>query len=575
MMKKSLRQQLMWYMLFMAILVLVVSIISSSIIIEDTFSKQRVDVLSEKVRIIEYNISKKFQSLMISSDSLMNNDELFEKLNKQDKTSDEINRINEILNLGISTYNTLSFVYVVDNEGHVINGRYNNNEEYFKLILKEIDESGREEYFTAPNSFPFLTSSDKNYISYIRRLRDPKDKKSNFNLIIIFNKNIVLNPIWEKELDNFENVFIFSDVGDIIYQNNFNDEIVAEVNQMQKDKHYSDNIRIDDNVYFVQPINNYTNWKVVTSVNDKTLRQGYFNIFAGLCILGLILTLFVFFLSKIVTKKITKPIKLLQGTMAEFMDGNMTARVYESAPTEIEDLINGYNAMADRIVESIDELIKKHEEVQKAEIEALKFNYELLQNQINPHFLYNTLNTVSYLAIIGKTDEIQELIKSLNVLLRAVLNVDEEYVTLKREFEFLKSYVNIQNYRFDNPVVLEYDLPKELENVKILKLLLQPIIENSIIHGIMPKDTKKGRILIKVLNVENGVEIIIADNGIGMSAEEAEILNEKINDKGFNRIGLANINERIKMIYGSTLKISGYKNVGTMVYFQINKNVEE
>ena len=173
--------------------------------------------------------------------------------------------------------------------------------------------------------------------------------------------------------------------------------------------------------------------------------------------------------------------------------------------------------------------------------------------------------------MVNKTDDIRSLIQSLNILLRAVLNADEEYVSLKREFEFLKSYVNIQNYRFDNPITLDYDLPKELEDVKILKLLLQPVIENSIIHGILPKDTNKGRILIKVLNLKDKIEIIVADNGIGMDAEEAERLNSVINSRGFNRIGLTNINERIKMIYGSTLKISGYKNVGTLVYFQINK----
>ena len=566
----KLSKQIMIFLWCSVVLVLVITIITSSVLMTNSYFNQKVDVLQQKTNLIENNIGVKMQEIINVSDFVRQNIDM-ELLDSEEY---KVKTIKNVLGDAIEGQSSINNIIITDKNFDLVTSYYPIKLENYQSIFDDASELKREDSFSVPNNLPYFPYGKDDYITYSSLVRDNESYDKYYYIFINFKKITIFPLIWEEETENFEEVYIFNSNNEVIFQGNGITEAELMSAKEAVSGTTSGNVKHNSKVYFFDKIDNYSDYVLVTAIDENNLISEIYSIIAVLIILGCVLCIVVYVISKKISKKITSPIRDLEQTMKNFMDGDMNARVEVGGAKELNSLIVGYNMMADKLVENVDELIRKHEEIQKAEVEAVKFKYELLQNQINPHFLYNTLNTVSYLAMENKTDDIRSLIYSLNILLRAVINVEEETVTLKREFEFLKSYVNIQNYRFDNPVILDYDLPKQLENIKILKLLLQPLIENSIIHGILPKDTNKGRILIKVLDLGECIEIIVVDNGIGMDEEETARLNAMMGNKGFNRIGISNISERIKMVYGSQLKISGYKNVGTLVYFQIKKDDE-
>ncbi len=197
----------------------------------------------------------------------------------------------------------------------------------------------------------------------------------------------------------------------------------------------------------------------------------------------------------------------------------------------------------------------------------------LLQEQINPHFLYNTLDTIIWLIEGKKTDQAVNMVSSLSDFFRLVLSKGKEFITIQEEEQHIRSYLEIQKVRYGDIMDYEITIDKELYPYKILKLTLQPLVENALYHGIKYKRAK-GIIRIHG-NMENDIiHFSVSDNGVGMAIEELERLRKDIerpckeSEKGF---GLANVNERIRMNYGQeySMKINSNENQGTHIDIRI------
>ncbi|HEX2947687.1 MAG TPA: sensor histidine kinase [Clostridia bacterium] len=181
-----------------------------------------------------------------------------------------------------------------------------------------------------------------------------------------------------------------------------------------------------------------------------------------------------------------------------------------------------------------------------------------LQNQINPHFLYNTLESIRGAALYHGITEIAAMSKALSLLFRYSIS-DRVLVTIKEELQHLENYISIQNFRYENKFELQYNIPPELMNYKVLKLTLQPLIENSIKHGLEMK-LGKGTISIEVLVLDSNIKIIISDDGLGIPAKKLEELNRSLaseksqaameGDRSSTGIGVVNVNSRIKLYFG-------------------------
>lgn len=277
-------------------------------------------------------------------------------------------------------------------------------------------------------------------------------------------------------------------------------------------------------------------------------------------------------ISSILSYNITKPIKELQKSMKLAGNGQYSAIKSHKSNDEIGGLISSYNKMITKIKNLI-------EDVYIAEIKQRHAKFLALQTQINPHMLYNTLESIRMKAIVKGDDEVALMIKILSRMFKLALGKDKGQNLIKHEVEYAKNYVQLQNIRFDNKFTLEVTLDDDLLNQKIIALVFQPIIENCITHGISDYDTPLHITIEGEAISEKDIRIRIKDDGIGISEEKAAEINtmllntepEKLNisqeEGSRERIGLKNIAERIGLQYGDGyyLKIYRGKVSGTVI----------
>ena len=239
----------------------------------------------------------------------------------------------------------------------------------------------------------------------------------------------------------------------------------------------------------------------------------------------------------------------------------------ESSILEIDELSENFNDKIIRIKELIENI--KTEQKNKKNTELW-----LLQSQINPHFLYNTLDTVVWMAEAGDSKKVVDMITALSSFLRIGLNNGKRFISIREEIRHIESYLKIQKFRYED--ILEYSIEIEdnLFDIRILKLLLQPIVENALYHGIKYKRSG-GKISIKGYREEKNIILQVKDNGIGMDSTRLEKLRNTVNIKFVDAVvkssgesfGLYNVAERIRLYYGSEygLNIESKENIGTTV----------
>ena len=217
------------------------------------------------------------------------------------------------------------------------------------------------------------------------------------------------------------------------------------------------------------------------------------------------------------------------------------------------------------------QLVILHEKTTKLEESSIKAQYTALQNQLNPHFLFNTLQTIQLEVnqVEGKNGKIATTIEELSDILKYALGNSNEKVSFAREIQYLKKYVNIQKLRFGDKFILYYEVDEELMDFQVFRLLLQPIVENSILHGVRYRE--KGYIKVKIhySHTEPKVVISVIDSGIGMTKEELQMQRQNMKDYNPNHVGLANVNCRLKLYYGEEAQLHIYskKDMGTVIRF--------
>jgi two-component system sensor histidine kinase YesM len=279
----------------------------------------------------------------------------------------------------------------------------------------------------------------------------------------------------------------------------------------------------------------------------------------------------------LVTDSITKPIRMLCSKTAMVAKGDFTTRTTCDNHDELAILSDRFNDMT----------IKLEQQVKSIKLEQENLRYmesKLLQTQINPHFLYNTLDTIIWLIEVEKSKEAIDIVVALSEFFRIVVSKGKDFITIREEEIRIKSYLQIQQSRYKDILTYEINIPEELYAYQILKLTLQPIIENSLYHGIK-KQRAKGKITVTGDIKDDVIYFHVIDNGVGMDEEELNALRKEIELPGSKQstgFGLANVNKRIKLIYGNDygLSIQSKKGEGTDIMIKFparlmeNKGIE-
>jgi two-component system sensor histidine kinase YesM len=250
-----------------------------------------------------------------------------------------------------------------------------------------------------------------------------------------------------------------------------------------------------------------------------------------------------------ITKSIYTPIKKLHDVTTTIARQDLEMLVTTDNTDEIAELGMSFNVMVGKIKELLDAKIKEHENLKKAELRAL-------QAQINPHFLYNTLDAIIWMAEAKKIEQVVELVSVLSRFFRITLSKGKDWITVREEIEHVESYLAIQKVRYRDILDYRIDVPDNLRDSEILKLTLQPLVENALYHGIKNK-RNGGTITVRAQQCDDDLlQIQIEDNGIGMTQErltqlravlEGEAGDEVSGESGY---GVNNVNQRIKLYYG-------------------------
>lgn len=322
-----------------------------------------------------------------------------------------------------------------------------------------------------------------------------------------------------------------------------------------------------------------TGWKIVgiaplqEIVEDANEIRQLIIVSVGLSILFVVVLYF------FISSRLTKPLKVLKSRMRKAALGNLDAKVTPTGSDEIADLGNSFNTMIEQIKVLIARSIQEQKQIQKSELRTL-------QAQINPHFLYNTLDSIIWMAEAGKNVQVIELVKALSRFFRISLSKGKDWITVADELEHVHNYLVIQQVRYRDILEFSIDIDPGAFQHPILKMTMQPIVENALYHGIKNK-RGKGMILISGQLDDTGQTLVIKvqDNGIGMSQRALDLLIERIGgstqlaspgdeaeesnpEGGF---GLHNVNQRIRLYYGAEygLAIDSTEGIGTTVAIRI------
>jgi two-component system sensor histidine kinase YesM len=303
---------------------------------------------------------------------------------------------------------------------------------------------------------------------------------------------------------------------------------------------------INDHKYMASSLlSEYSDWRIVSLIPYDEMFHDLKQMQISTIVINTVLILISLLLAFIVSSQIVHPLKKLVSLMKLTENGDFNVKININSKDEIGTLAQSFNSMTGKINNLIHEVYI--EQIRQSELEL-----QMLQSQINPHFIYNTLESISMMATIHDDNTTSEMAANLGSILRYGINKNKTEVTVREELDNLEKYIYLQDIRFHSVYTITIDVDPDLYSIQIIKLILQPIVENAIYHGM--KDIRSnGKIMISGYKVNKNVLIFeIVDNGNGMTEILTKDLNDYINDKNnlFNSIGLQNVNKRIKIKYG-------------------------
>lgn len=541
MVKNSISSQLMRYFLCIVLFpVTILSLIILGVNKNSIISLVQKNV-EESLALIEYNIERQFlqyDSLVyfISRDRQFQNVAQYDNAKEFNQNMEEQKILRELLAYYQSTGYQVSRVVISYENGILLASPQKEciehrpeTQEWYQLC-KEQQGQGHVLNYLANDCI--YDGMDSVYSDMITVCRSIEDENGNFIGAVSIE---MYSRILEQSMSN-----ILSRKGSYVYIVNKNQEVI-----------YSPVVRTIQEVsekdfYSVEVFEPRTEWTIVGVMNmEEYLRQLNILVNILLITLGLIAGVMVGISLK-VSNSIAKPLQMLQGLMKQAEEGDLSIRFQEKAPREVQELGNSFNVMIEKLDYYVECVRIEQKAKRKAEIEALQAN-------IKPHFLYNTLDTIHWMAKDYQATDIVETVDSLATLFRIALSKGSETITVEKELQHVASYLQIQKIRYEDKFTYDICVQQNVKQLMVQKLILQPLVENAIYHGIKASG-RKGTIRIRVWTEENAIYLTVEDDGKGMSAERLQKVRESLNNfqpEEQGAYGVVNVHQRLAMSYGA------------------------
>lgn len=554
---------------------------------KNTIYENSVDYTSQIIRQVNYDIDsyieymRNISSIVASSSDVSRY--LYDTTQTPEEEQAEKERILSQFETIRSSRDDISNIAVVANNGRSIlnDGRDGfteyidiRNQSWYKAALntkKVIAISSSHVQNSIQSSYKWVITLSRPLVNYYTGKNDGV-------FFVDLNYNAISSLCNNNTIGKKGYIFILDEKGSIVYHpkqqllyGGLRTENIEEIMSSKTDHFLTEK---GDKLYTMSR-SDMTGWTVVgaayTSELLKNNRQAQmiYLLVAAVLLLGVII------ISSVISREITKPIRQLRDSMSMVEEGRFDkASVSVTAANEVGSLSKSFNVMMERIHTLMEQNVYEQRQKRKSELRAL-------QAQINPHFLYNTLDSIIWMSEEGRNDEVVLMTASLARLLRQSISNDKEMVTIAEEMEYVRSYLVIQKMRYKDKLEYSIQVAPEIKNTKIIKFALQPLVENAIYHGLKYKDTKGN------LNIQGYVQggkayITISDDGVGMGEDTLKhIFDEANKEHKLNGIGVPNVQKRLLLYYGQEYGISyiSRKGAGTVATVTVplyaEKNEEE
>lgn len=466
----------------------------------------------------------------------------------------EVANINSMLRQLVDLQEYFDGIYIIGENGTFISSnsvsKLDSVLEKYQLP-KDLHKEMKSRFSDINKKGYYISNSEDGMISLISGVQNNLTGQYLGIIVIDINHTYLREAFSVASFENVEKVMIVNQKGDILFSFPYNvylGEVIEQNPELLDLKTMQINSKVfkKDSIIASETIE-YSDWKLIRIINtDK--------VFHSVNVLGKI-TLYIcmFFIpisliaSLIISVYFTKPIVELNNKIKKVEKGDLSVTISTERKDELGELSGAFNKMLVQLKNLIND--KVDQQKKKSDME-----FQVLQAQINPHFLYNTLNSIKWLAVIQNIENISEMTSAIINLLKYNISSKSTLVTLSEEIESIKNYANIQKYRYGSNFNIEYNIDDETSKFKILKFILQPLVENSIFHGF--KNYKYGgEIKIRSYIVDENLLIEVKDNGCGIDKEKSESMDDEAR-KMHSGIGLNNIHDRICLYFGAEYGIT-------------------
>ena len=497
---------------------------------------------------------------------------------ENDNTSDALEiRVRELLNVYTEANPEISGILIVNQHDKYLSNELTKNSRdpliYEDWYQKAMEHTHISHYQSKPIGRNVDTYSDYSadeVISISRTMRHPKTHEIMGIILIDMKLNKFEEIIKSSNMGQKGFFYILDKNGDIVYSP-INPIIYRINNEWFKEKSNLLVKSINHEMFeIIRQTSTKNGWQVIGVFSIQEILEDVFNMQTFAVVISFITFFMAILVAVFFTNTIVTPIKELTSLMRRAEQGDLEVSFENHHyKDEIGELGHSFNRMLKEIKQLIEMVYTEQRNKRKADL-------EVLQAQIKPHFLYNTLDTIQWMASDYGAKDIVEIVGALTKLFRIGLSKGKEVITVAEEIEHIKSYMVIQKARYEDKLEYEIICDEELKACSILKLTAQPIVENAIYHGIKQK-RGAGKIDITFLKAKEKIKILIKDNGAGIDEEKLEEIRTMLDNENIRQVnsqsgsgyGIGNVNTRIKMTYGSEYGLEYFSKAGEGTLVQI------